>query len=48
MKRMRSHAVTDSLFGAPSARRRRALLAIPVLGTLVLAVVSWTDDLYRL
>ncbi|SPB15978.1 EAL/GGDEF domain-containing protein [Caballeronia novacaledonica] len=47
MKRTRSHALTQTLFGAPSARRRRALLAIPVLGTFVL-VLLWAVIFARL
>ncbi|SAK59862.1 putative bifunctional diguanylate cyclase/phosphodiesterase [Caballeronia ptereochthonis] len=47
MKRMRSYAATDTLLGAPSARRRRALLAIPVLGTFVLALL-WAVIFARL
>lgn len=45
MKRTRSHAVADTLFGAPSARRR-ALLAIPVR-TFVLALL-WAVIFARL
>ncbi|WP_321792000.1 EAL domain-containing protein [Caballeronia sp. J97] len=47
MKRTRSHALSDSILGAPSARRRRALLAIPVLGTFVL-VLLWAVIFARL
>ncbi|SAK49122.1 EAL/GGDEF domain-containing protein [Caballeronia calidae] len=46
MKHPRSHAF-DTVLGAPSARRRRALLAIPVLGTFVLALL-WAVIFARL
>ncbi|MDR5778906.1 EAL domain-containing protein [Caballeronia sp. LZ065] len=47
MKRARTHAVPDTLTSAPAARRRRALLAIPVLGTFVL-VLLWAVIFARL
>ncbi|SAK49752.1 EAL/GGDEF domain-containing protein [Caballeronia hypogeia] len=47
MKRMRMHAFSDALLGAPAARRRRALLAIPVLGSFVL-VLLWAVIFARL
>ncbi len=47
MKRTRSHAASDSRVNAPSARRRRALLAIPVLGSLLL-VLLWAVIFARL
>ena len=47
MKRARSHAATDSRASAPAIRRRRALLAIPVLGTLVLGLL-WAVIFARL
>jgi diguanylate cyclase (GGDEF)-like protein len=47
MKWMRSHTVTHAVLGAPAARRRRALLAIPVLGTFVLALL-WAVIFARL
>ncbi|MDR5854043.1 EAL domain-containing protein [Caballeronia sp. LZ062] len=47
MKRARSHAAGDSRLNAPSARRRRALLAIPVLGSLLL-VLLWAVIYARL
>ncbi|SAK76279.1 EAL/GGDEF domain-containing protein [Caballeronia fortuita] len=47
MKRTRSHAFSETILGAPSVRRRRALLAIPVLGTFVL-VLLWAVIFARL
>ncbi len=46
MKRMRAVAASDTLLTAPSVRRR-ALLAIPVLGTVVLALL-WAVIFARL
>ncbi|BAO85833.1 MULTISPECIES: EAL domain-containing protein [Caballeronia] len=47
MKRMRTHVFSDALRGAASTRRRRALLAIPVLGSFVL-VLLWAVIFARL
>ena len=47
MKRRRSHAASDARQSALSTRRRRALLAIPVLGTLVLGLL-WAVIFARL
>ncbi|VXB73109.1 EAL/GGDEF domain-containing protein [Burkholderia sp. 8Y] len=47
MMRARSHAASDSRINAPSARRRRALLAIPVLGSILL-VLLWAVIFARL
>ncbi|KND61829.1 diguanylate cyclase/phosphodiesterase (GGDEF & EAL domain) with PAS/PAC sensor(s) [Candidatus Burkholderia verschuerenii] len=47
MKRARAAHASDTLHTAPSVRRRRALLAIPVLGTVVLALL-WAVIFARL
>ncbi|SAL17727.1 EAL/GGDEF domain-containing protein [Caballeronia cordobensis] len=47
MKRIRTHVFSDALRGAASTRRRRALLAIPVLGSFVL-VLLWAVIFARL
>ncbi|WP_244813910.1 bifunctional diguanylate cyclase/phosphodiesterase [Caballeronia sp. Lep1P3] len=47
MKRSRSHAASESQLAPPSARRRRALLAMPLLGTFVL-VLLWAVIFARL
>ncbi|AQG98084.1 dGTP triphosphohydrolase [Burkholderia sp. KK1] len=47
MKRMRTHVFSDALRGAAATRRRRALLAIPVLGSFVL-VLLWAVIFARL
>ncbi|AET88618.1 diguanylate cyclase/phosphodiesterase [Burkholderia sp. YI23] len=44
---MRTHVFSDALRGAASTRRRRALLAIPVLGSFVL-VLLWAVIFARL
>ncbi|WP_277185579.1 EAL domain-containing protein [Caballeronia sp. BR00000012568055] len=47
MMRVRNYAANDPRLGPPSMRRRRLLLAIPVLGTIVL-VILWAVIFARL